>query len=109
MSLSIIRRLVLNIAVKRGVVCVSSEEASYFASISRAQALSTLIAELQRKLPALQAAVAKTSQAYADAQLVLRETVAKLESARAERDTILGKSDRKLLEAKKTCQLSEQN
>jgi hypothetical protein len=67
------------------------------------------ICELQRKLPALQSVIASTSAAYGKVQLALRETVEKLETARSERDKILGRDSQKLLEGKQQCQLSEQN
>jgi hypothetical protein len=110
MSLSPIRKLMLSLAAKKGsVICVSGEEANYFAQVSKTQALTSLICELQRKLPALQSVVASTSAAYVKAQLALRETVEKLETARSERDKILRRDSQKLLEAKQPCQLSEQN
>jgi hypothetical protein len=108
MSLSLIRRAYLTwqSTRKNGLLVLDSESAAYFAQTARLQAFTQQIGSLESLLPRLRAAVDSASAKLTQAQAELSAVVSKLDSARAERDRILGRSDRKLLEAKQ-CQLTE--
>jgi uncharacterized protein YlxW (UPF0749 family) len=89
---------VLALAVRKGyVVTVTESEGAYFASIAKSQALTEQINSIQRQLPDLQNAVRAASNTLAIAQSNLRCAIEKMESARAERDKLLGKNNHKVL------------